>query len=279
MTARVNARFRDVRTIGAALVTLAVASAAIGALATQGGKPSRLLVEGIAVVALAGVALVATGWIGEHLTQVEVVPVAHAATLRASAEMLRDCLAAERVCNYGPGYRPQDAFRAHYPTTTQTLDEWDGLLIAQSESVNALNERVQTEAHEVAMASEGRWGLGSDMALLVFRSTLARARKDELDAEFSLVDRDQMAATPLRDDGESAEDWAARIERNIARVEAFGRASQDWPEALTVWESHRRLQDFIGDAWLGVVQALQLILEHGHPLVAKGCPTCEGEPR
>jgi hypothetical protein len=277
--ARVNARFRDVRTVGAALVTLAVAAAAIGALATQGSKPSRLLVEAIAVVALVGVVLVAVGWIGEHVTQIETVPAAHAETLRASAERLRDCLADDRVCDYGIGYRPRDAFRAHYPTSAEALDEWDALLAAEGASAAALHERVQREAHDVAMASEGRWALGSDMPLLVLRSTLARARDDQLDADFSLVERDQMAATPLRDDGESAEDWAARIERNITRVEAFGRASQDWPEAQAVRESHTHLEDFRANRWAGAIRGLQLILEHGQPLVARGCPTCEGEPR
>jgi len=279
MLARVNERFRDIRTVGAALVTLAVASAAIGALATQGGKPGRLLVEAIAVVALVGVILVAIGWIGEHFTQVVTVPVAHAETLWGSTTRLRDCLATDAVCDYGTGYRPRDAFRAHYPATAAALDEWDSLLAADEASLRALNERVQREAHDVAMASEGRWGLGSDLAPFIFRSTLARARDDELDADFSVGGRDRTVATPMRDDGESDEGWAARTERNIARVEAFGRASQDWPEAQAAAESHGRLEAFKQDRWVGVVRGLQLILEHGQPLVAKGCPTCEGEPK
>ncbi len=278
MGGKLHARFRDMQTMGAAFVTLTVAAAAIGALATQGAKhPSRLLVDGVAIVALLGVVLVVVGWTGEHLTRVATVSEAHADTLRYSARCARDALIMRGQCDYGSGHKPREAFHSHYPTLSGSLDRWDSLLESDWVRQKALKERAEKEARSVALASEGRWSLdGGHIAAHIFDSTLSRAHKGDLAAAFSLEGGERRLATPGRDDHESQEDWNARVDRNIARVEAMGRASQDWHEAKAAAESHERLEEFERER-AEAVQQLQLVLEHERPPVAKGCPTCEGK--
>ena len=274
---RANAGCRDARTIGAALVV--AAGLAFSFLAVRLAEGHHLSSTWLYVGGYAGglgLLLGGGGWLGERLTHRDSVSLGHAETLWASAKWLRDCMSLGGACDYGGGHRPRDAFHAHFPDLSASLDEWDALLAAGAASRDALHERVLREADDVAMASEGRWGLGSDLAPLIFRSTLACAQGDELDADFLLEGHDRDVAVPLRDDGEADDAWAARSERNVARVEALGRASQDWPEATAAAASHRRMEAFKSERKAEVVQRLELILEHGLPLAAKGCPTCEG---
>jgi hypothetical protein len=272
--------FRDTMGVGAAFVTLALAVAAIGTLSTQGvSHPSRLWSEAAAVIALVGVVLVVVGWTGEHLTRTAPVSPLHAEALLGSARRLRDGLVAgSSLIDWGSGYRPRDAFHAHYPVVSSELEEWNALMAASGAAATALSERVDREARDVANRSEGRWALPRNVGSDIFRSTLTRARSGDLDAEFSIGDHLSWRPNVVRDEGESQEDWVARSDRNRARIEALGRASQGWPEAAAAGETYRRMDAFRQDRLPGVVQRLQLILEHGVPLVADGCPTCEGTP-
>jgi hypothetical protein len=273
-----NAWFRDSLRIGGGLVTFAVAIAAIGTLATQGEQHrSHLWFEVAAVVALVGVVLVVVGWSGEHLTHKHPVTEAHAEVLRTSANfLLVSVVGRGGECDYGSGHKPREAFQAHYPAIAPILDEWDALLKADILARGALKERVWDAAKDVANATEGRWSLDSaHIAVHVTDSTQNRAKNDELDADFSLSEPYPPWAIPLRDDGESAADWEARIERSIARVEAFGRTSQDWPEAKAAAESYRHLEDFKASKRPPLVEALKLA-EEDSATFEKRCPTCRG---
>jgi hypothetical protein len=279
--ARANTACRDARTIGAGLVTLAIVLGSIVALATQGAThPNTTWVHITAGIALAGAVLVGVGWTGERLTRAGPVTEAHAETLRIVANLLlRSVVGEQRECDYGPGYKPRESFHAHYPTIAPVLDEWDVLLKADAISRGALKERVWDIARDVANATEGRWSLDcAHIAAHITSSTLSRAHKDELDAAFVLEENARSWATPMRDDGESAEDWGARIERSIARVEALGRASQSWPEAKAVAESYRQLESFKRDRRFTLMEALKLA-EEDSVTFAKQCPTCRGTSR
>jgi hypothetical protein len=263
---------------GAGAVTLAVAVTAIGTLATQGEQhPSRAWFEVAAVIALVGVVLVVIGWTGEHLTHTVEVPQVHGETLRGTATRLRDGLALGRTrIDWGDGYQPRAAFHAHYPPVSHELDEWEVLTTAASGAVSALSKRMTAEAQDVARRSEGRWALPNNLGGNILRSTLARARDDSLDAEYSIEDDVLWKSKVMRDAGESREDWEARADRNRARVEQLGRASEGWPETVAVAQTDRRMEAFRRDRLPAVVQRLQLILEQPVSPMAKGCPTCEG---
>ena len=274
---RANALCRDAGTIGAALITLAIVLGSIVALATQGAThPNSEWVHITAGIALAGAILVAVGWIGQRMLRTVRVAEAHAETLWASATRLRDCVALGGRCDYGTGYRPREAFHAHFPEVSATLDEWDSLLGSDQACRGALNERMTREANDVGRESEGRWSLGSNIGPMLAVSTLSRAHNGELDADFALEGRDRLEVSVQRDDGESEGDYKARVDRNIGRVEALGRASQGWSEAKAVADSHQRLEAFKAERKTEVVQQLQLILEQAQPFAAKGCPTCKG---
>ena len=180
--------------------------------------------------------------------------------------------------DWGSGYRPRDAFHAHYPTVSAALDEWAVLMAATGAATAALSERMKREAGDVARRSEGRWSLGSDFHVDALRFTLTHARADDLDVEFHIDDDVYWRSYVMRDDDESIEDWEARADRNRARVEALGNASLNWPEALEAGQTFRRMEAYRRDRLPDAAQRLQLILEHGVPLMAKGCPTCEGKP-
>ncbi len=278
--ASANTLCHDAKTVGAALVTLAVALGSIVALATQGAThPNATGVHLTAGIALVGTVLVTIGWTGERLTRAVPVTEAHAETLRDSARFLLTSVVAQgHECDYGTGHKPREAFHAHYPTASTVLDRWDSLLKADIACNGALKERVWNQANEIAQASEGRWGLDrAHIAAHVTGSIRNRAHQNELDTNFSLGDNAPQWAVPMRDDDESAEDWAARIERNIARIEAFGRASQDWPEAKAVAESYRCLEGFKRDQRPNLIDTLQLVMEES-PTFAKRCPTCRKVP-
>lgn len=270
--------FRDAMGAGAGAVTLAVAVTAIGTLATQGEQhPSRAWFEVAAVIALVGVVLVVIGWTVEHLTHTVEVPQVHGETLRGTATRLRDGLALGRTrIDWGDGYQPRAAFHAHYPPVSHELDEWEVLTTAASGAVSALSKRMTAEAQDVARRSEGRWALPNNLGGNILRSTLARARDDSLDAEYSIEDDVLWKSKVMRDAGESREDWEARADRNRARVEQLGRASEGWPETVAVAQTDRRMEAFRRDRLPAVVQRLQLILEQPVSPMAKGCPTCEG---
>lgn len=151
--------------------------------------------------------------------------------LRESARFLLTSLGGGRECDYGSGHKPREAFHAHYSATSAVLGKWDALLKAYIGCSGSLKERIWDEARQVASASEGRWSITlAQIAAYITDSTQSRAKNDELEADFSLGENAPHWAIPLRDDDEAAEDWDARIERNIARIEAFGRASQSWPK-------------------------------------------------
>lgn len=275
--AKANTICRDARTIGTALVTLAIVLGSIVALASQGAThPNATWVRLTAGIALLGAVFVGVGWIGERLTHRDPITEAHAEALRTSARSLLVSLAEGRECDYGIGHKPREAFHAHYPTPSLALDKWDSLLKAYIGHSGSLKERIWDEANEVANASEGRWSLDrSHIAVHITNSTQNRAKNEELNADFSLEEPCPHWATPMRDDDESADDWAARIERNIGRIEALGRTSQDWPEAALVAQSYRRLKDFKRDNRLKLIDALKLA-EEDSATFEKECPTCKG---
>lgn len=277
---RANAICRDARTIGAALVVAAgLAFSFLAVRLAEGHHLSSTWLYAGGYGGGLGLLLGGGGWLGGRLTHRDSVSLGHAETLWASAKWLRDCVVLEGACDYGSGHRPRDAFHAHFPDLSAVLDEWDSLFASDIACRDALKKRAENESRDVAFATEGRWSLDSaHIAAHITDSTLGRAHGNELAAAFSLEGHALDLATPTRDDGESADDWGARIERNISRVEALGRASQDWPETAAAAESHRRVEAFKRERKAEVVQRLQLILEHGRPLVAKECPTCKGIP-
>ena len=176
--AETHSLFRDLQTCGAALVTFAAAAAAVVALATEGTTAKEWIVNVVAILALIGVLLVIIGWAGERVTHRDPVSEAHADTLLALAATLRDCVIDGRPCEYAQGYRPRQAFHAHYDITSRTLDAWDSRLGTDGACRTALRDRIGAEAHEVARATEGRWSLDSGhIGRIVFGSTIDRATR------------------------------------------------------------------------------------------------------
>lgn len=242
----------------------------------EGHHPGSTLLYVGGYTAGLGLLLGCGGWAGERFTHRDPVTEAHAEALRTSARSLLVSLAEGRECDYGIGHKPREAFHAHYPATSTVLDKWDVLLKAYIGCSGSLKERIWDEASEVANASEGRWSLDrARIAAYITNSTQNRAKNAELDADFSLGEHRPSWAISPRDDDESDEGWAARIERNIERVEALGRASQDWPEAKLVAGNYRRLEDFRRDERPKLIDALKLA-EEDSATFEKRCPTCKG---
>src|ERR1039458_9047409 len=116
---------------GGAMALAAALAAVIAATHPKPHHPNGLWTAGlIAVIALAAVGAVVllVGIVGAFLTQ----PVSddHCATLKASAGSVAQSIESDRACNYGDGYRPDQAFRAHFPKLARRLAAWDELISA-----------------------------------------------------------------------------------------------------------------------------------------------------
>jgi hypothetical protein len=103
----------------------------------------------IAVIVIAALTLVAAA--GAYATQP--VPATHHASLKASATALLNGLTSG-FCNYGDGYKPEQAFRSHYGKLCKKLREWDAVRTAAAEQRLLLGEHIDAAMVEQGVASD-----------------------------------------------------------------------------------------------------------------------------
>lgn len=262
---------------GALVVAAGLGLSVLAVRAGEGRHTGSLPLTLAGYVGGLGLLLGAGGWVGRRLTRRELVSPPHAEKLADSTRALIASYGQRDRCDYGTGYAPFYAFRAHFPEVQAKLAAWTDAVAADAQARQALRGRIDEEADAIRRGPDARWLAFGFAGLTIYASTLERAHDGKLDADFSLPER-KMRELVLRDDDESEQDFDARVDRLRAQIGNLGRASQDWAEATAVAASRehlRAIEDQRGD----VVNELRLILEQSLPEIARDCPTCQREPR
>jgi hypothetical protein len=256
----------------------------------------------VVVVALAvvGIAALLVGGVGAFLTRP--VPPEHADTLRASALAVGRALESDRVCDYGNAYKPDQAFRAHFPQLGERLAVWDTVVAAPATSEDALDRRLDAimAEHEVTagqpeviynvpkikryahvVAIERADGRLLEVPRFVWGEATTATNAGELDipgASFGVrlpfSGEDWITVTPLED--ETRDDWLTRTEPYTQQVDAVMDATfaNALPYAQAVLEAQERLREFKRDELLTILDALQLVQVREAPRIRHGCESC-----
>jgi len=260
--------------LGGFLVTVAGVVAAIGALQTN-GKHTWFVVA-ISLFGL-GILVGMVGFVGTLVVRPVVLSEVHAEALRRSAAISISGLEAGLSSEYAGNYKPREAFHAHFPTVGRGLDLWDELIGARDRHSTELRSRIEYEASGVAMrVTFPDLNIGGNcerITAVIKNSTLARAERGELDERFSLVDHPLDTLQLLKGDDETADEWVARQNRAIDRVEKFGQESQRWSEAEETAVAYLNLRCFENDVLAELLDELRIVQEQALTYTRR-CPAC-----
>lgn len=257
------------------------------------------LVAVIVVTAVAAAVVVVAG-VGAFVTQP--VSDSHCATLKASALSVARSIQGDRACDYGEGYRPDQAFHTHFPKLGERLTAWDGLVAAPAQAQGALERQIDTMMAE--------WGV-TDAEMVVGYNipeitkyarglALARARGQVQEvphltwAGFTNAPPtaggqvtgppegqlrpnggpDWISLRPL--DGETVPQWNERADLYTQRVDGLMAAVYETalPYAHAVVAAEQQLEGFKQDERPTILAALRLIAVREPPRVRRGCESC-----
>jgi hypothetical protein len=256
----------------------------------------------VVVVALAavGIAALLVGGVGAFLTRP--VPPEHADTLRASALALGRALESDRVCDYGNAYKPDQAFRAHFPRLGERLAAWDTVVAAPAVSEQALDQRLDAimAEHEVTagqpeviynlpkikryahtLAIERAHGRLLEPSQFVWGEATTAINAGDIEilgppfgVRLPFSGEDWITVTPL--EGETKDDWLTRTEPYTQQVDAVMDATfaSALPYAQAVLEAQERLREFKRDELPATLDALQLVQVREAPRVRHRCDSC-----
>ena len=252
----------------------------------------------IAVIALAvlGIATLTIGGIAAFLTRP--VPPDHATAIRASAQALSRSLESDRVCDYGDGYKPDQAFRVHFKQLATRLAAWDAAVAAPAATERDLDQQIDTmmaehgipdpeagynvpriKGYAHAVAIEHANGRLLEAPHFEWGGFTTAGHREIPGPPYGVLkpndsETDWVSLTPL--DGESEADWLARIEPYTQRVDALMAAvyASALPYAQAVSGAEDRLREFKQDALPDVLDALQLVEVREAPRVRHRCESC-----
>ena len=291
-TSVANDVFRGLRAVGAGASVVAGVLTGIGAAAEVGARhPDRLWILLPAGFLAVSVVCAVAGAVGAYLTRP--VTDAHAKTLQDIVLLLVDSLSFGNPCNYAAGgHLPRQAFHAHYPDLSRSLDEWDELRERQQASEQALQGKIQTLAEEQRLGpptydlavitghvqqlidrdlregSPPNWGA---LNWLGFRSRAETPGPPT--GMLTPVYNQTWVSLPPRPD-ETDEEWNARAETAHKPVDAFFEAAQEVPEFEAAADSIKRIREFRENEIPGIVETLKRVREMEHPSRKRRCPTC-----
>lgn len=287
--------------MGSAVMLLAFTGG--GVLAASHGKQASTLWEiallGMVALAALGIAALVVGGIGAFLTR----PVSenHAGTLKASALAVRQSLASGVACDYGQGYKPDQAFSAHFPVLSKRLAAWDAVVAGPTAAELALGQQIDAimTEHKIPDVEAGVGYVVEPIERYAWTVAMERANGRLLEAphfEWRIFttaghqeipgspygvltvggsDTDWISLPPL--DGETEDDWLARVTPYRRRVDAFMAATYErtLPCARAVLEAEQRLDDFKRDELPAVSDALELIRAREAPRARpRLCQSC-----
>jgi hypothetical protein len=264
----------------------------IGTAAEVGRTHSEVLwiVLPAAFLALSIVCAV-VGAVGAHLTRP--VTDAHAKTLRDTAWLLIESMSYGNPCNYAAdGHLPKEAFQAHYPKLSASLDEWDEVRQRQAATEHDLRLKIRDLAEALGLKpplyeldviiahvqglvdSDLRAGKTPDwppLGWIGFRST--NSTPGPATGSVTPVYNQTWISIPP-EVGESDKDWNARAEAAHQAVDAFYADVQTLPEFGTAPDAIGRARDFRENQIPGLVDDLKRIQEMDPPSRTRKCPTC-----
>ncbi len=277
--------------------------------ATHPAKHSTLwtiaLMVVIAVTTGAAAVAVVAG-IGAFVTQ----PVSdtHWAMLKASASSVAQSIESDQVCDFGDGYRPDQAFRAHFPTLAKRLGAWDTTVQAPHTATQALHDHVDAAMAEAGITMPpithpAHVNTEPSHNPTPIRSYLLAVAMNCAEGRLQQVPRltwrgfggpggvhggggpvgvfmpgtaadDWISVPPL--DGESQDDWQARAQPYMDRVDALVATVYDsgLPYATAVLDARRQLQNFKQTDMPGILDALRLIGAREAPRRRHRCESC-----
>ena len=245
---------------------------------------------------VAGLAVV-IGGIGAFVTRP--VPPDHAMTLRESAIDLAQSIEAGRPCNYGDGYRPDQAFCAHFKKLGKRLAAWDVTVAGPTTAEQSLDHYLDAlmAEHNVVAAKEATDPIFELTAIRDYGRTIAMLHaegrlpeKPDLEwrgftnagqsgppfgaLKLGESEADWISLAPLED--ETVADWNARSEPYTERVDDVLAAAyvDALPHAKDVLTAQKRLEDFKRDELPTILGALQLVRMREAPRIRHGCESC-----
>jgi hypothetical protein len=233
---------------------------------------------------------------------------AHCATLKASALSVAQSIESDLVCNYGDGYRPDQAFRAHFPTLVKRLAAWDTTVDAPQATTQALHHHLDTAMAEAGITMPqithpAHVNTEPSYNPTPIRAYLPAVAMDRAEGRLQQVPQltwrgfggpggvqgggspvgvfmpgrandDWISVPPL--DGESQDDWQARAQPYMDRVDALVATVYDSgsPYATAVLDARRQLQSFKATDAQTILDALHLVQAREAPRRRRGCESC-----
>jgi hypothetical protein len=282
--------------IGGALVVAVAIPGATLLVATHPKHSSGLWAAGLIVVVVL-VAIGAAVAIGAGVMAFLTRPAAdeHTANLKSSALAVSRSLEAGDPCNYGNGYRPEQAFRAHFGPLTKRLVVWDGRVGLLAEARTALEEHIDMVMAEHGIAEPDF--IVEVITPIVRKLAESHARGSAPNRPALVWDGFTTAGQPeipgppegtLRpnggggwislppEPGETIEDWHARARIYIDRVEAAVDALyvSSLPAAQAIVDAEQRVDAFRRDDHASVLAALELVQIREPPRIRHACESC-----
>jgi hypothetical protein len=230
-----------------------------------------------------------------------VVPV-HADNLRATASLLADSLTAGVSCNYGGGYRPDQAFHAHFGRLGKHLSYWKDCLQARADANQLLEQGIHDamKTHGIVNADDlGPHDARFDLSVVTSRMrVLLHARAKDGDASPVSWEWTYHTTAGVTDSGregalqegghnwvfivpapaESATAWRTRADEAATTLNGFisaacAPATACAAAATAVVAAETRIEDFERDRLPSILGALKLIELREAPRVRRR--TCE----
>ncbi len=268
-------------------MALAVPLAALLAAAEPGAhSPRELWTAGVVVLVFVVVAsLVVVTGCGVAAVLTRPVRDSHDSALKATAESLARSLTAS-FNNYGEnGYRPEQAFRSHYPRLWKKLERWDAVRLDAAEASRRLSEHVNQMLAENGINGDPYvpdalqsyavdWALrrvrGDDPPPAVqwgrnFGTTApvigAPAMPGPQEGWLRPYDFAPIWVHLPPNPDETEDGWHTRASEHTDRIDAFlaGVAAGVTPFAQAMMDATRRVEDFKSDELPAVRDALALI--------------------
>jgi len=242
-----------------------------------------------------GLAAVICG-IGAFVTRP--VPPDHATALRESAFDLVESIERGQLCNFGVGYRPDQAFCAHFKKLGKKLAAWDVAVTLPATVEQTLDRYLDASmtTHSVVTANADEEQIFNLLGIKGRARTVAQLGGERLaDLEWigfttaghpeipgpplgawkiQGVEANWITATPF--EGESEQDWLARTEPHKQQIEAVIRDARAYgPQHVQAAEdAQKRLEDFKRNELPTILDALRLAQVHEAPRIRHGCETC-----
>lgn len=291
------------RTVRAGSAVIVLALTGGGVLAASHGKQASGLWEialaGIVALAVLGIAALVVGGVGAFLTR----PVSenHAATLKASALAVRRSLESSVACDYGDGYKPDQAFCAHFRTLSKRLAAWDAVVAGPTVAERVLDQQLDAmmAEHKIPDVEAGVGYVVEPIKKYAYLVAMERANGRLLEAPhfewrmFTTAGHQEIPGSPygvlmvsgsntdwisLRPlDSETEDDWLARAAPYRQRVDAFMAAAYEraLPYAQAVLDAEQRLEDFKRGELPAILDALELICAREAPRARpRLCDSC-----